>query len=79
MLATSFARLLQLWRMTETSALARAWQERAHALGTRLTVHAAKDESISGRFAGLEPDGALRLMLDDGRTEVIRAGDVAID
>ena len=36
----------------------------------------SKDEQIGGRFAGLEPDGALRLLLDDGSIEVIRAGDV---
>ena len=79
LLAASFARLLQLWRTTETSALARAWQERAHSQGTQLTVHVAKDETLSGRFAGLEPDGAMRLMLDDGRVEIIHAGDVALD
>jgi BirA family biotin operon repressor/biotin-[acetyl-CoA-carboxylase] ligase len=78
-LAASFARLLSLWRSSESSALARAWQERAHLPGTRLTVHVSKDEAVGGRFAGLEPDGALRLMLDDGSIQVIRAGDVALD
>jgi BirA family transcriptional regulator, biotin operon repressor / biotin---[acetyl-CoA-carboxylase] ligase len=79
LLAGSFARLLDLWRASESSALARAWQERAHLPGTRLTVHTGKDETVSGRFAGLEPDGALRLMLDTGGIEVVRAGDVALD
>jgi BirA family biotin operon repressor/biotin-[acetyl-CoA-carboxylase] ligase len=76
LLAGSFARLLALWRTSESSALARAWQERAHLPGTRLTMHTGTDETVSGRFAGLEPDGALRLMLDSGEIEVIRAGDV---
>ena len=76
LLAASFAKLLGLWRSSESSALARAWQERAHRPGTRLTVHVSKDEVIGGRFAGLEPDGALRLMLDDGSIQVIRAADV---
>jgi BirA family biotin operon repressor/biotin-[acetyl-CoA-carboxylase] ligase len=76
LLAASFTRLLALWRASETSALARAWQERAHLPGTRLTVHVSTDQAITGRFAGLEPDGALRLMLDDGSIEVIHAGDV---
>jgi len=79
LLAASFARLLNLWRSSESSVLVRAWQERAHLPGTRLTVHMSKDEVISGRFAGLEPDGALRLMLDDGSIEVVRAGDVNLD
>lgn len=78
LLAASFARLLDLWRSSESSALARAWQERAHPPGTRLTVHVGKNETISGRFAGLDPGGALRLMLDDGSIEVIRAGDVSL-
>jgi BirA family biotin operon repressor/biotin-[acetyl-CoA-carboxylase] ligase len=78
LLAASFARLLELWRSNESSALARAWQERAHLTGTRLSVHVSKDEVISGRFGGLEPDGALRLMLDDGSIEVVRAGDVSL-
>ena len=76
LLAGSFARMLELWRSTESSALVRAWEQRAHLPGTRLTVHAGKDEEVSGRFAGLEPDGALRLKLEDGSIEVVRAGDV---
>ncbi len=76
LLAGAFARLLTIWRTSESSALARAWEHRAHLLGTRLTVHIAKDETISGRFGGLDPDGALRLKLTDGSIEVIRAADV---
>jgi BirA family biotin operon repressor/biotin-[acetyl-CoA-carboxylase] ligase len=79
LLAASFARLLELWRTSESSALVRAWQERAHLPGTRLTVHIGKDEMLSGRFAGLEMDGGLRLILDNGEIEVIRAGDIALD
>jgi BirA family biotin operon repressor/biotin-[acetyl-CoA-carboxylase] ligase len=33
---------------------------------------------VTGRFEGLDPDGALRLRLDDGRVETVRAGDVAL-
>jgi BirA family biotin operon repressor/biotin-[acetyl-CoA-carboxylase] ligase len=79
LLATSVARLVELWRTAEISALVRAWEARAHLPGTRLTVHAASEERVSGRFAGLEHDGALRLLLDDGSIEVVRAGDIAIE
>jgi BirA family biotin operon repressor/biotin-[acetyl-CoA-carboxylase] ligase len=79
LLAGSFARMLELWRSTESSALVRAWEQRAHLPGIRLTVHSGKDETMSGRFAGLEPDGALRLKLEDGSIEVIRAGDVDLN
>jgi BirA family biotin operon repressor/biotin-[acetyl-CoA-carboxylase] ligase len=78
LLAGSFARLLELWRVGETSALVRAWEERAHLPGTRLTVHVGRDETVTGRFAGLEQDGALRLMRDDGELEIVRAGDVEL-
>jgi len=76
LLAASFARLLDLWRSCDSAALARAWQERAHPVGTRLTVHVSQDEVVGGGFAGLDPDGALRLRLDDGSIQVIRAADV---
>ena len=79
LLAGSFARMLETWRSTESSALVRAWEQRAHLPGTRLTVHVGKDETVSGRFVGLDPDGALRLTLEDGSMEVIRAGDVDMD
>ena len=78
LLAGSFARLLGAWRLAEPVTLVRAWEEKAHPLGTRLTVHASADERITGTFDGLEPDGAMRLRLDDGRIEVIRAGDVSV-
>lgn len=76
LLAGSFSRLLGLWRSTEPGTLAHAWEHRAHLLGTRLSVHVSRDEVLSGRFGGLAPDGALRLMLDDGSIEVIRAADI---
>jgi BirA family biotin operon repressor/biotin-[acetyl-CoA-carboxylase] ligase len=76
LLAGSFARLLNLWRNTEGSALVRAWEQRAHLPGTTLTVRLGMDEPLSGRFGGLDPDGALRLMRDDGSIELIRAADI---
>jgi len=76
LLATSFARLLQLWRQSEPMFIAQAWLARAHAIGTRLNVHSASDGMISGRFDGIETDGALRLRRDDGVLDVVRAGDV---
>lgn len=78
LLAGSFDRLLGLWRTAAPALLAQAWQARAHPLGTRLTVHASPTETISGRFDGLEPDGALRLRLDNGALEIVRAGDVEL-
>ena len=75
LLAASFARLLGAWRTADPASFARAWLERAHPVGTALTVHSGKGETVSGAFAGIEPDGALRLNVD-GKIQVIRAGDV---
>ena len=78
LLAGSFARLLELWRSSERSLLMRAWLTRAHPLGTPLSVHSSGDDRISGRFDGVEPDGALRLLGDDGSLKIVRAGDVEL-
>lgn len=78
LLAASFARLLELWRKSEPSLLAQAWLARAHPIGTPLTVHSTADDFVSGRFDGIEPDGALRLRADDGSIETVRAGDVLL-
>ena len=77
LLAGSFAKMLDLWRRSEPQAFARAWLERAHPVGTRLTVHSGGGEKASGTFDGIEPDGALRLRRD-GEVDVIRAGDVEL-
>lgn len=78
LLAGSFSRLLDLWRLNDSASLARAWQVRAHPIGSELTVHSSTEETISGKFDGLEPDGALRLRLGDGSIELVRAGDVQL-
>jgi BirA family biotin operon repressor/biotin-[acetyl-CoA-carboxylase] ligase len=79
LLATSFARLLALWRSSEPAMLAQAWLARAHPAGTPLSVHSGSDETITGRFEGIEADGALILRRDDGQIDIVRAGDVHLD
>jgi BirA family transcriptional regulator, biotin operon repressor / biotin---[acetyl-CoA-carboxylase] ligase len=78
LLAASFARLLDLWRQSAPGLIAQAWIARAHPIGTRLTVHAGGEEMTSGRFDGIEADGALRLRRDDGELDIVRAGDVEL-
>jgi BirA family biotin operon repressor/biotin-[acetyl-CoA-carboxylase] ligase len=58
--------------------LARAWLERAHPVGTQLTVHSGGGATVTGQFDGLEADGALRLRRE-GSVEVVRAGDISLD
>jgi len=75
LLAARVARVLVAWRSSTSGAFARAWLARAHPLGTPLSVHAGKHDIVSGTFAGIEDDGALRLSVA-GVEQVIRAGDV---
>ena len=77
-IAGSFGCLLGLWRQSEPGLLAQAWLARAHPIGTRITVHSSTEESVSGSFDGVEPDGALRLRSDEGVLRIVRAGDVEL-
>ena len=77
LLAASFARVLAAWRSASAEAFARAWLARAHPIGTPLMVHGGQDEIVSGAFAGIDPDGALRIDVG-GEVQVIRAGDVSM-
>lgn len=77
-LARSFDRELGRWREFGTETLFARWSAIAHPEGMALTVHAEDGDPVSGSFAGLEPDGALRLRLADGSLRVIRAGDVSL-
>ncbi len=78
LLAASVTRLLAAWRAADPGAFAQAWLARAHPPGTPLDVHSGPGERIAGKFDGIEPDGALRLRLEGGSVEVIRAGDVTL-
>jgi BirA family biotin operon repressor/biotin-[acetyl-CoA-carboxylase] ligase len=78
-LATALVRELQLWRAEGTTGTIARWLAAAHPRGSALSVHDDAGLRISGRFGGLEPDGALRLAMDDGDTRIIRAGDVMLE
>ena len=78
LLAGIFARLLNLWRISEPMVLVQTWLARAHPIGTPISVHSDGGEKVSGRFDGLEPDGALRLRRDNGEIDIVRAGDVEL-
>lgn len=78
-LAASFERELHRWRTFGTDALFGRWCKAAHPIGTALQVHESGTQTVSGTFAGLESDGALRLRLPHGAIRVIRAGDVMLE
>lgn len=78
LVAASMARIVALWRASEPATFAQAWLARAHAVGTPLAVHDGQGQRVAGRFDGLEADGALRVRLDGGAVEIVRAGDVSL-
>jgi BirA family biotin operon repressor/biotin-[acetyl-CoA-carboxylase] ligase len=78
LLAGSMGRMSRLWRTAATGDFAKAWLARSMPPGAELTVHATGASAISGRFDGIEPDGALRLSLADGSLRIIHAGDVEL-
>lgn len=74
-LARAFERWRQLWDREGFPPIGRAWTERALGMGARCEARLTH-ETLSGVAEGLEPDGALRLRLDDGQVRRITAGDV---
>ncbi|WP_353205141.1 biotin--[acetyl-CoA-carboxylase] ligase, partial [Sphingomonas sp.] len=75
-LADAFARWLGIWRGQGLAPVRARWLERAHPIGTALTVRLPDGSATDGLFGGLDADGALNLRLADGTTRVIHAGDV---
>ena len=78
-MAAHLAGELQQWREQGPANTITRWLSAAHPLGSGLSVHDDTGVRISGRFAGLEPDGALKLALDDGTMRSVRAGDVVLE
>lgn len=78
-LAAQFDLELGRWRQFGLEPILNRWRVAAHPLGTPLTVHEPSGAALSGTFDGLEPDGALRLRLEDGTARVIHAGDVSLE
>jgi BirA family biotin operon repressor/biotin-[acetyl-CoA-carboxylase] ligase len=78
-LAEQFDVELARWRQFGLDPILNRWRVAAHPTGTPLAVHEPSGGLVSGTFDGLEPDGALRLRLEDGTCRVIHAGDVSIE
>ena len=74
-LATRFEAWRRLWATQGFAPIAEGWTARAHGLGERCEAR-LPNRTLSGVAEGMDPDGALRLRLDDGALERITAGDV---
>lgn len=70
----AFAAWYERWRNEGLAPLREGWLARAAGLGEELRVRTAR-ETLHGRFAGLDPAGALLLRTADGERR-IAAGDV---
>lgn len=74
-LAEAMERWRALWDASGFAPIAEAWSQRAYGLGERCVARLPA-ESVEGIAEGLDPDGALRLRLDDHSLRRITAGDV---
>lgn len=77
-LAARFAARLTQWRTEGLAMVLADWQRSASPVGTPLLVTLDEEGALPGQFAGLDPDGALRLRLADGSLRVVHAGDVSL-
>ena len=78
-LAAAMADEIDRWRRHGLAALIARWGAAAHPPGTLLTVTTANAAPLTGRYAGLSEDGALRLALADGTAHTVHAGDVTLE
>ncbi|MGD9535761.1 MAG: biotin--[acetyl-CoA-carboxylase] ligase [Alphaproteobacteria bacterium] len=72
---TALAGWYDRWRQEGFEAVRAAWLARSFGLSSPVTVR-LEQEPLEGRFAGLDPSGALLLDLASGGRRVIAAGEV---
>lgn len=77
-LAGLFARELERWRTYGLEPVLQRWQAAGLPKGTPLKVHDGTAVAVDGKVAGLAEDGSLLLLLPNGATRPIHAGDVMI-
>ncbi|WP_159647868.1 biotin--[acetyl-CoA-carboxylase] ligase [Sphingorhabdus sp. 109] len=77
-LSKEFEAWVTLWREAGLARILKEWQMLAHPVGMTVTTSDIGGDKISGKFAGLTADGALRLRKADGTLIEIRAGDISI-
>lgn len=77
-LADRFTDSVKVWRDFGLAAVIPRWLALAHPKGTSLHVGEAGEVPLEGRFGGLDDNGALILLLADGTTRTIHAGEVRL-
>jgi BirA family biotin operon repressor/biotin-[acetyl-CoA-carboxylase] ligase len=74
-LASAWDRHFKVWRASSFAAIRKAWLEHAAGVGQAVAAR-LPGETINGIFQGLDENGALLLVLPDGSTRAITAGEV---
>jgi BirA family biotin operon repressor/biotin-[acetyl-CoA-carboxylase] ligase len=72
---TRFGPAYDIWSRSGFAAVRGDWLAHAAGIGDRVVARLEREE-IAGRFADLDPDGALVMTLDSGQNRRIAAGDV---
>lgn len=73
----AFKPLYDVWEREGFASIRAAWLARAWRLQQTISI-SMPEGPLEGRFNGLAEDGALRLMLPDGREMALYVGDVAL-
>lgn len=74
-LMPAFVEVRQLWATQGFEPIRWRWLAHAAGVGDRIAARLG-DDTLEGRFEGLEADGALALRLDDGSLRPVHAGEV---
>lgn len=74
--AEELGRWYDIWDRLGFAPVREAWLERAHPVGTPVTVRLGAQGEMRGSFADLDADGALLLDQGDGGRRRVLAGDV---
>jgi BirA family biotin operon repressor/biotin-[acetyl-CoA-carboxylase] ligase len=77
LLAQEMEVLMKGWEKDGFEAIRQIWLKRAHKLGGDITARLPR-ESLTGRFQGIDPTGALQLQMPDGTMRTINSGEVFI-
>lgn len=77
-LVPHFEKRLLRWRDEPLENTLAQWSERAHEIGTRLSVHDPQGSDLEGAYFGIDQNGCLQLQMPDGTIQTVHAGDVSL-
>jgi len=72
------ANIIALRPQMGTDAFLSSWEKKLAYYGRQVRVEMGGEKSVSGKVVGLESDGSLKLLGDDGKSISVRFGDVRL-